>query len=227
MRKSFVVAPVLLAAALAAHAAADQAPPAARLRHLQGAGRDRHGHRDRRHRRGGRGDGGAPARRRLPAPRTCRCSSPRRARATSSRGCAAPARAGRSCCSRTSTSSRRKREDWSTDPFKLVEQDGYFYGARHRRRQVHGGGLRREPDPLQAGGLPARSRHRRSCSRPTRRRSTATSIGITWLLENQRAAHRRRVRAQRGRRRRPRRTASRCASASRRARRSSRTSGSR
>jgi len=21
-----------------------------------------------------------------------------------------------------------KREDWSTDPFKLVEQDGYFYG---------------------------------------------------------------------------------------------------
>ena len=26
-----------------------------------------------------------------------------------------------------STSSRRSREDWSTDPFKLVEQDGYFY----------------------------------------------------------------------------------------------------
>ena len=25
------------------------------------------------------------------------------------------------------------REDWSTDPFKLIEQDGYFYAARQRR----------------------------------------------------------------------------------------------
>ena len=25
-----------------------------------------------------------------------------------------------------------RREDWTTDPFKLVEKDGYFYAPRHR-----------------------------------------------------------------------------------------------
>src|SRR5215469_4385518 len=38
-----------------------------------------------------------------------------------------------------------RREDWSVDPFKLIEKDGYFYG-------------RGEPDPLQARGLQAGSR---------------------------------------------------------------------
>ena len=58
---------------------------------------------------------------------TCTCSRRRRARAIWSRGCAAPVRASRSCCSRISTWSRRGREDWSVDPFKLIEKDGYFY----------------------------------------------------------------------------------------------------
>ena len=62
----------------------------------------------------------------LPRP-TCRSSRPRRARAIWWRGCAAPARASRSCCSRISTSCEAKREDWSIDPFKLIEKDGYFY----------------------------------------------------------------------------------------------------
>ena len=46
-----------------------------------------------------------------------------------------------------------KREDWSTDPFKLVEQDGYLLWPRHKRRQVHGCGVRRQPHPVQAGRI--------------------------------------------------------------------------
>ena len=51
-----------------------------------------------------------------------------------------------------------KREDWERDPFKLVEEDGFFYGARLGRRQVHGGGVRRLDGPLRSERLPAGAR---------------------------------------------------------------------
>jgi hypothetical protein len=50
------------------------------------------------------------------------------------------------------------REDWTTDPFKLVEKDGYFYARGAGDDKVHGRSLRRQPDPLPAGGLQARPR---------------------------------------------------------------------
>ena len=48
-----------------------------------------------------------------------------------------------------------KREDWVRDPFKLIEEDGYYYGRGTDRRQGDGGDLGRCDDPLQAIGLPA------------------------------------------------------------------------
>ena len=102
---------------------------AARARHLQRAGRDQHRHRDRRYRAGRRGDGRSAARGR---------SSPRRdvqvllARAAQGQSGGAVARhaahASRSCCSRISTSCRRTARTGRSIPFKLTEQDGYFYG---------------------------------------------------------------------------------------------------
>ena len=84
----------------------------------------------------------------------------RRARAIWWRGCAAPARASRSCCSRISTSCGQPRG--LVGRSVQADREGrLFLRARHRRRQVHGGGLRRQPDPLQAGGLQARARHHR------------------------------------------------------------------
>ncbi len=53
--------------------------------------------------------------------------------------------------------------DWSAEPFKLLEKDGYLYGRGVVGQQVHGRDVRREPDPLQAGRLSARARpHRRA-----------------------------------------------------------------
>ena len=49
-----------------------------------------------------------------------------------------PKAQGRCCCSRTSTSSRRKREDWERDPFKLIEEGRLLLCARRAGRQVHG-----------------------------------------------------------------------------------------
>jgi acetylornithine deacetylase/succinyl-diaminopimelate desuccinylase-like protein len=48
-----------------------------------------------------------------------------------------------------------KPEDWSMDPFTLIEKDGYFYG------RGTGDDKDREPDSVQAGRLQARSRHHR------------------------------------------------------------------
>ena len=54
---------------------------------------------------------------------------------TSSRGGAAPARSGRCCCSRTSTSSRPSARTGRVDPFTFLERDGWFYGRGTQRRQ--------------------------------------------------------------------------------------------
>ena len=37
-----------------------------------------------------------------------------------------------------------KREDWERDPFKLVEENGYFYARGASDDKVDGGGLRGE-----------------------------------------------------------------------------------
>ena len=51
------------------------------------------------------------------------------------------------------------REDWSVDPFKLIEKDGYYYGRGTGDDKYHGGSLRHQHDPLQEGGLQARPRY--------------------------------------------------------------------
>ena len=67
-----------------------------------------------------------------------------------------------------------RREDWSFDPFQLLEKDGYYYGARHPGRQIHGRHVCFKPDSLQTRRVQARSRHhpgpgdRRRNSRPQR-----------------------------------------------------------
>ncbi len=45
-----------------------------------------------------------------------------------------------------------RREDWSRDPFALVEEDGLFLWPRHRRRQIAGRGLGGHHGPPEAGG---------------------------------------------------------------------------
>lgn len=79
-----------------------------------------------------------------------------------------------------------KREDWTTDPFKLVEQDGYFY--------ARGSG----DDKFMAATFVANLiRYRREGYRPERDIIVALStdeeigdankMGIQWLIQNQRA----------------------------------------
>ena len=68
-----------------------------------------------------------------------------RRRATWWRATAAPAKGGRCSCSPTSTWSRRSARTGSAIPFKLVEEDGYFYARGAVRRQGDGGDLRRQP----------------------------------------------------------------------------------
>jgi acetylornithine deacetylase/succinyl-diaminopimelate desuccinylase-like protein len=78
-----------------------------------------------------------------------------------------------------------KREDWSTDPFKLVEQDGYFY--------ARGSG----DDKFMAASFVANLiRYRQEGYRPERDIIVALStdeeigdankLGIQWLIERQR-----------------------------------------
>ena len=50
------------------------------------------------------------------------------------------------------------REDWSTDPFKLVEQDGFFY-ARGSGDDKYMAAAFVQSHPLQAGRLQTRSRY--------------------------------------------------------------------
>ena len=78
-----------------------------------------------------------------------------------------------------------KREDWSTDPFKLVEQDGYFY--------ARGSG---DDKFMAASFLANLIRYRQEGYRPERDIIVALStdeeigdankLGIQWLIERQR-----------------------------------------
>jgi acetylornithine deacetylase/succinyl-diaminopimelate desuccinylase-like protein len=79
-----------------------------------------------------------------------------------------------------------KREDWSMDPFKLIEKDGYFYGR--------GAG----DDKFMAAAFVANLiRYRQEGLRPERDLIVvletdeeildADGVGISWLLANQRA----------------------------------------
>ena len=74
-----------------------------------------------------------------------------------------------------------QREDWSMDPFKLLEQDGYFYGRGTSDDKAMAAIFDREPDPLPAGGLPARPRHHRGADR--RRGGGARTTAWRWLLK--------------------------------------------
>jgi acetylornithine deacetylase/succinyl-diaminopimelate desuccinylase-like protein len=76
-----------------------------------------------------------------------------------------------------------RREDWSTDPFKLVEQDGYFYGRGTLDMKSH--------DAILVTTL---IRLRREGFRPNRDLILALTAdeeggnanGVEWLLENRR-----------------------------------------
>jgi acetylornithine deacetylase/succinyl-diaminopimelate desuccinylase-like protein len=77
-----------------------------------------------------------------------------------------------------------RREDWSTDPFKLVEQDGHYYGR--------GTG----DDKFMAAAFVANMvRYKKEGYRPDRDlililetdEETDAGYGIAWLIENQRA----------------------------------------
>jgi acetylornithine deacetylase/succinyl-diaminopimelate desuccinylase-like protein len=50
-----------------------------------------------------------------------------------------------------------RREDWSFDPFKLLERDGYFYGRGSGDDKFMAATFGFKPDSLQAGRLQARS----------------------------------------------------------------------
>ena len=117
-----------------------------------------------------------------------------------------------------------RRDDWSIGPLQADRAGRLFLRTRHQRRQVHGGGLRGQPDPLQAGGLPARARHHPGAGdgRGDPRRQRA---GHPVAAQEPSRPDRRRVRPQRGRRRRAASAASRCATASRPARSTSSTIG--
>ncbi|MGO9803779.1 MAG: M20/M25/M40 family metallo-hydrolase [Steroidobacteraceae bacterium] len=78
-----------------------------------------------------------------------------------------------------------RREDWSTDPYKLIEKDGYYYG----RGTID----MKDGDAVMAAAL---IRMRREGFRPSRDIVAAFTAdeeggccnGITWLLKNRRAS---------------------------------------
>ena len=100
-------------------------------------------------------------------------AGPERAQGESGRrGCTAPASASRSCCSGTSTWSRRSREDWTARSVQVHREGRLLLRPRHRRRQGAGGHLVANLIRLQARRVPARPRHhRRAHGRRGRRRA--------------------------------------------------------
>ena len=91
-----------------------------------------------------------------------------------------------------------KREDWTTDPFKLVEKDGFFYGRGTSDDKSMAAAFVANLVRYKQGRLQARSRpdpHPRD-RRGDRRRG---ENGIGWIVEEPARAHRRRIRAQRRR----------------------------
>ena len=155
-----VIAAILLGAARLRAAAADtRAPePAGASRHLPRAHRDRHHRLRGRHGARGRGDGGAPARRRLPGgghPRAL-------LGAAQGQPGGAAARHRRQAAAAPARPSRRGRSQARGLGLRSVQaQRGrrLFPRPRRHRRQGDGGDLRRQPDPLRQGGLQARPRH--------------------------------------------------------------------
>ena len=74
-----------------------------------------------------------------------------------------------------------KRADWSTDPFKLVEKDGYFYG-RGTSDDKAWRRVRRELHPLKEGGLPPDRDLVLALDADEETRDA--HYGIRWLLAN-------------------------------------------
>ena len=78
-----------------------------------------------------------------------------------------------------------RREDWTTDPFKLVEQDGYFYGRGSGDNKF-----------MAAAFVSAMIRYKQEGFRPDRdiilaletdeEILDANAMGIQWLLKNHR-----------------------------------------
>ena len=119
-----------------------------------------------------------------------------------------------------------KREDWSTDPYKLVEKDGFFYGRGTSDDKY-----------MASAWVSALSRLARERYKPDRdlilvletdeEISDANSYGIKWLIAQPQGPARRRATRSTRAAASARRTASRCGTASRRPRSCSRSSGSR
>ena len=120
----------------------------------------------------------------FPTP-TFTASRRRRVRAISSRASGAPARASRSCWSLISTWSLPAARTGATDPFKLIEQDGYFY--------ARGSG---DDKYMAAAFIANLIRYRQEGYRPERDIIVALetdeeildkdALGIQWLLKNHR-----------------------------------------
>src|SRR5215467_9656396 len=96
-------------------------------RHLQGSCRDQHGHRHGRYRARGRGHGRTASRREL---ERVGCPSVHVRTAKGQPGGAAAGTGARKPILLLAHLDvvEARREDWSVDPFKLIEKDGYFYG---------------------------------------------------------------------------------------------------